>query len=526
MDLQKVLGFPLDQVRLDPDGTSTPPEVSPLAPPTKPRQRAPEPAAPEQGRQFQATRIEGLEAPPPPPPPPPAPPARTPAAPLAALPAQPLPAEPLPAQPAPARQPPATAPALTAAAPLVRTRRGAAEPSPLAELASWLRELSAPGELGQRWGLLALGSALLGFGAAVLVALLVRSSGKAEPAPSRPRAPAPVATPAAPAPLREACVRQREPSPLLRGVSSTLPLEARALPGGAEVLLGLASSNGTALGLRVNATTLASSELLRESGSRELLGVVPQPAAQPSFAVDRASVGGYREWRTLPDRPDLALARTNRALHLIERGSQRERALWPLAAEEELSRPRLEWQDAGQLALVLRRGGRQGKLVLGWLQPERGERSTLRELPFAGSELGLPSLATHGDVALVAAAVRESASAPWQVELTSSTRQGSSRRHELPSVAAERESFAPSVSALPGARWFLQWTEGEQGLRRVRGVTLDARFALLGEPIALSSPDTSAGSGSLVAVDEGLLSLFLVQRGSSYELWATTLSCR
>ena len=72
MDLQKVLGFPLDQVRLDPDGTSTPPEVSPLAPPTKPRQQAP-----EQGRQFQATRIVGLEAPPPPPPPPlaPAPPA-------------------------------------------------------------------------------------------------------------------------------------------------------------------------------------------------------------------------------------------------------------------------------------------------------------------------------------------------------------------------------------------------------------------------------------------------------------------
>jgi hypothetical protein len=399
----------------------------------------------------------------------------------------------------------------------------------LEELTSWLRQLGGASELlGQRWGLLALTSALLGFGAAVLMALLVRSSSKPEPAPARPRAPAPAAAPPAPAPLRERCVRQREPAPLLRGVSSTLPLEARALPGGVEVLLGLATANGTAVGLRVNATTLASSELLRDSGSRELLGVVPQPSDKSSFAVDRASVGGYREWRTLPDRPDLALARTNRALHLIERSSQRERALWPLGADEELSRPRLEWQDAGQLALVLRRGGRQGKLVLGWLQPERGERSSLRELPFAGSELGLPSLATQGDIALVAAAVRDSSSAPWHVELTTSSRQGRTRRLELPGVAAaaDRESFAPSLSALPGARWFLQWTEGQQGLRRVRGVTLDSSFALLGEPIALSTPDTSAGGGSVLAVEEGLLSLFLVQRGNSYELWATTLSCR
>ena len=40
MDLQKVLGFPLDQVRIDPDGSSTPPEDSPLSPPTNPGRKA------------------------------------------------------------------------------------------------------------------------------------------------------------------------------------------------------------------------------------------------------------------------------------------------------------------------------------------------------------------------------------------------------------------------------------------------------------------------------------------------------
>jgi len=60
----------------------------------------------------------------------------------------------------------------------------------------------------------------------------------------------------------------------------------------------------------------------------------------------------------------------------------------------------------------------------------------------------------------------------------------------------------------------------------VRGVTLDAAFAALGEPITLSPQGASAGGGNVVSVDDGLLSLFLIQRGASYELWATTLSCR
>ena len=90
----------------------------------------------------------------------------------------------------------------------------------------------------------------------------------------------------------------------------------------------------------------------------------------------------------------------------------------------------------------------------------------------------------------------------------------------------EHDSFAPSLAALSGSRWFLQWTEGQQGLRSVRGATLDSDFAPIGEPITLSPASASAGGGSVVAVDEGLLSLFLIQRGNSYELWATTLGCQ
>jgi len=375
----------------------------------------------------------------------------------------------------------------------------------------------------------------MGFGMTVLVALLVRGSrpaseGKTNSARTRPAAAAAVNAASAPAPsAAEACVRQREAELVARGVSASFALETRALQGGVDVLLGLSLGGGTALGLQLNATTLSASELVRDSSSRELLGVVPTPSAPPpSFAIDRASVGGFRDWRTLPERPGWALARTNRALNLVERTTQRALPLWAIGAGEELSRPRLERQDATHWALVLRRGGRQGKLEIGWFVPDGGEHGELRTLPFTGSELGLPSLATAGQLAAVAAATRAASTAPWHIEISTSEPAGRTRRVDLRALEAgpEHDCFAPSLAALSGSRWFLQWTEGQRGLRSVRGATLDSDFTPIGDPITLSPTGASAGGGNVVAVDEGLLSLFLIQRGNSYELWATTLSCR
>jgi hypothetical protein len=525
MDLQKVLGFPLDQVRIDPDGTSTPPEVSPLSPPTKPGGKAPD------VRLFEATRMEGLAAPPPPAPVPPAAAvAPTAVAPTAAAPA-------VVAVPGAAAALPAavTAAALAAA---VTPRAALPAPSAVSQLTGRLRWLVQGVRTGarspQRWFSIALSSALIGFAMTVLLAVLARNSRLTAPesaaargARARPAASA-LASPRARS-WQEPCARQREAELIARGVSSSFTLEARALAGGVDVLVGLSLGAGTALGLELNATTLSASERMRDSSSRELLGVVPTPdSAPPGFVIDRASVGGFRDSRTLPERPGWALTRTNRSLNLTERGTQRSIALWSLGSNEEISRPKLERQDATHLALVLRRGGRQGKLVMGWLDPELGEHSALRELPFTGSELGLPSLATQGNVAAVVAATRDSSTASWHVELATSEPAGRARRVELHALdtAPDRESFAPNLAALAGSRWFLQWTEGQQGLRRVRGVTLDADFNALGEPIVLSPAGASAGGGSVLSVDEGLLSLFLISRGNSYELWATTLSCR
>jgi len=513
MDLEKVLGFPLERVRIDPDGTSTPPEVSPLSPPSL------RTTGPNTQRLFEPTRIEGLHAPPAPPAPPAAPaPAPAPAPPAAVD----APA----AAPAPSvlESRPAAAPAPVERAPTAAARSGGASLLE-ARLLRGLHSLGAHSR--QRWLLLALGSALAGFAAAVLVTgrSMTPAAGATRHEPSTANTWTASATGAQPL---EACARQRDAVRIASAVSPTFALEARASAGSVEVSIGTATSNGAALGLTLNVTTLEASEPLRQSGAREVLGVVPTPGGEaPGFVVDRSSVGGYREWRTLPARPAWALTRTNRALHLYDREQKRSTELWPLAAAEELSRARVEWQ-AERLVVLLRRGGRQGRLALGWLNSQTLEHSALRELPLTGNEVGLPSLASEPRGAAVAAAVRSASTEPWHVELASIDWSGQTRRIRVPVLQpqADRESFAPSLAALADGGWFLQWTEGQAGLRRVRGVTLDAEFRALGEVISLSPAAANAGGGSVLFVDEGLLSLFLVQRDESYELWATTLSCR
>jgi hypothetical protein len=533
MNLDKVLGFPLEPARMDPDGTSLPPDVSALAPPSHPAQAAPELAPrPAPARFFEATRMAGLSQPPPQAPAAPPPPQ----APAAALPRP------------PAAAPPA-APALRELAVARRSLRatergGHTAPSilgPQQVAAAVPGRQSARRGLGtrfelltgarRRWLVFAAGSAVAGFALALLSAfwLRVRADREAEPSDLVRLSETGVAlAPNSPALASVECVPQRAAERILSGVSPTFPLEAATEPGSAQVLIGTALASGAAVGLELEATTFATNELLREDAKRELLGVVPVTSG-PSrgFSIDRAGVGGLRESRSLPEQPAWLLARANRAFELVERANRRATSLWPLGPDEDIGRPKVAWQDSEHLAVVLRHGN-PAQLALGWIEPRSGRYSGLRDLPFSGPELGVPSLALEGARAAIAAAVRSSGTEPWRVELVASEGSGEPRRIHLRALesATDLDRFAPSVSALGDARWFLQWTEGAPGARHVRGLTLDRKLSALGAPLELSRPGTSAGGGAVVAVDEGLVSLFLVQRGSTYELWAMTLSCR
>jgi hypothetical protein len=325
-----------------------------------------------------------------------------------------------------------------------------------------------------------------------------------------------------------ACARQREPRRLASGISASVALEALALRGSVDVLVGVGSSAGTALGLRLDTTTLQAHEAWREPGTSALLGVLPRARAQPArFVSDRTGVGGYRELRTLPIESELALARSQRGIVLLGRAEGPSVVLWALDADEEISRARVEWQDPQRLALAFRRGGRGGKLVLGWLDRRNLQRSPLRALPFEGIEFGLPSLALQKERAAVAVAVRHAEASSWRIQVATASWYGPITRVALPELTAQADSdsFAPQLVSLGQRGWLLQWTEGKERKRRVRALTLAPDFSAIGSVIDVSLPGQNAGGGLVVVLDQGLLSLFLVQTRSGYELWATTLAC-
>lgn len=485
MPLDRMLGFSLKPVRIDPDGASTPPDVSALAPPSHP-------AAAPPARFFEKTRIEGLTAPPVP----------------AAPPAQGATPNPTP-----------SAESAEAGAP--------SEPRHATSMGSRLRRLTP--RASHALVILATFSAIIGFGSAVLWSRVLdgvsKPAGEARASAEESK----LAWQAARAPSGTACARQREPRRVMADISAALALEAVTPRESVNVLLGAAASGSAGLGLSLNATTLEVTELTREGGARELLGVVPAADSGPPylFTFDRAGVGGYRDVRTLPNQTTLALARTNAGIQLVRRGERRGIQLWPLHDAEEISRPRVEWLDAGRLAVALRRGGREGVVSLGWVDPPRARPSALRDVPFGPGEIGLPSLSVQNGRAVVVAAQRMTAAHTWRIQAATAEWHDSATRVQLPELAArpELDTFAPSITTLGDSRWLLQWTEGREGERRVRAITLDAAFRPIGVSITVSPQEASAGGGLVTRVDEGALSLFLVQKPGGYDLWATTLAC-
>ncbi len=324
------------------------------------------------------------------------------------------------------------------------------------------------------------------------------------------------------------CARQLEPRRIRDHIPRGFQLATLPVPDSVMVYLGASEDGMTALGLELNATTLESREVFRDLSKRALLGVVPRfDGDKVAFRVDRVSIGGHREWRSLPGPLDLALTRTNYGVHLIRQKDYRAVHLWPVDAGDELTRAEVERYAQKRYGVVFRRGGLSGDIVIGWVDGRTLRRSSLSELPFPGRDVGEPSLAIRDGRALVAAATRLDDKTPWTARLATARWRRPSREVEVPALtptgAADRAE--PKVVALSGGRWLVQWTEGKPGKTRVRALTLDESFAPLGKSIEVSPADLRARGGRLAVVDQGLLSLFLVEGAGGLELWGTGLAC-
>lgn len=325
------------------------------------------------------------------------------------------------------------------------------------------------------------------------------------------------------------CRPERPGRRLARNVSARVPLEADAAPGGA-VLLGYVEGSGSARGLLIDSETLRVRRVLESSTLREVDGVVPHSDGfEPRFVVDGApGPGEGTTWRTLPGRSGFSLARSAGNVQLVAHGLDRTTPLWPLSDATEATRPVLWRADAYRYALAFRAGvGDAAVIRYGWLDVPSAQRSRLESLSIGAAEVGVPSVALAGERMLIATAVRYRASSPYELELWRIDGERAPARVLLSALprTQDEDRIAPRLAALPGGSFALQWTAGTLGKRRVELLVLDPSLKPVREPQRITSERQSGGAGLLVASEERLLSFYLVQVHSRWDLWLQVLTC-
>jgi hypothetical protein len=223
--------------------------------------------------------------------------------------------------------------------------------------------------------------------------------------------------------------------------------------------------------------------------------------------------------------PDLAIGIAGTDL-VRAKGGQTS-VIFPLAAADKLTDPRVATSPAGHL-VTFRRGGLSGRVLYGFLAPDGSPQGELSTLEVPGVQMsGTPDAAIGAKGGLIAFAGRASADVPWRVQLAAVSRDAGPvlKTFETPPGGEGGGSIAPSVSRLGADGWILQWTEGTTGQYQVRLQRLSARLEAVGEPRLASPKGANAGQGAVVAVGNRVLSVFVQTTAGHDELWGASLKC-
>jgi hypothetical protein len=180
-------------------------------------------------------------------------------------------------------------------------------------------------------------------------------------------------------------------------------------------------------------------------------------------------------------------------------------------------------------AVTFRRGGKTGKVAVGWLSPSGLKKTELVDVRTDDDFSGTPSIAANADSILVAFASRGASASSWSIALAKAKSGGhpqTASRFVLPPGGPGGDGIAPTVAALADGRWLLQWTEGASGNRIVRAAVLDQNLALSSDAVNLSPDGANAGQGAVWANgDQGAVLFYVTNDKKSHELWGAAIDC-
>lgn len=309
-------------------------------------------------------------------------------------------------------------------------------------------------------------------------------------------------------------------------------VEVRSL--GDDVALGFAPSDHQAQALRIDAESLAVSSAAAARSKTTIGHVTPALSAKGALRVvidsDRKS-DTLRARRTIPIASSLQVGESAGSLVWAHPGGGPGGTLWPLDGTSEIDAVRASSESSGDdstTAIALRSAG-SIEVGLASGRDALQAKGDLAKFEGLGPAVGAPAIAMNDGVVLVAWADRPSADVPWRlrwVRFKSGEVPSKPSLFTPPGDARGEQAMAPSITAVPGKRFLLVWTEGPATQHEVRAITLSEDGTALGAPLVLSSSGVNAGQGqaAITSAGRGVVA-FLESSEDHFKVAAAAITC-
>jgi hypothetical protein len=318
------------------------------------------------------------------------------------------------------------------------------------------------------------------------------------------------------APPPPACALVAPPS-RISTIERSVPISALGQADG-SIALAVADTKTTAAGWIYDPVV---GEAKRKLDGPTASGDVSHVSATEPLVVDRAD-------------PDFAFAQTLSAglslgvgpAGLLRRGDDGAAGVvWPLTSGVRVTPPRVVSTATGHF-VAFRQGGAEGQIMTGWLRPDGAAAGQLSAIQGAPQQLGTPNVSLLGQRALVLFSARADKSEPYRVYAAVAAPDQPPTPAQALSLPAEGGgALTPSLAALPGERYLVQWTDGNVGQYQVHVRILDDKLQPASDALLVSGKGANAGQGTVVTTARASVSFFIQTTAGHDELWGATLSC-
>jgi hypothetical protein len=357
----------------------------------------------------------------------------------------------------------------------------------------------------------------------------VASTGLLPPKSAAPVAPGPAPSPA-PA-STTACTVSGPPHVI--GPSATVTAGVEVVRLGDDLALGFAPSDHDAIAIRIDPASLSASGTTKVHTRDTVKRVTPIANVKGGLSlvadVDRKT-DRLQGRRTVLAEPALQLGASNAHVEFARLGGAPGGELWPLDEASPLDAMRGAVDAGGDhaIALAFRRPGSVWMGVTS-AAPAPTPKGDLSHIEGLGPAVGSPAIAIGGGVVMAAWSDRASSDEPWKLRWTHFDAGGAPTASDTfhpPAGGKGEQAMSPALTALPGGRFLLAWTEGPMSGHDVRALTLSSDGKVLGAPLVISNPGINAGQAQVAVAGSGQgVAAFLETGGNGFQIVATPITC-